>query len=178
MNLSKEKVKQTVQNTVKNVTVFLKWLFLSLLTGGVVGAVGTAFYFCIQAVTNFRQANDWIVWLLPFAGLLIVFFYRVCRVKKSQGTDLVLLAVRSPEPVPLKMAPLIFVSTVLTHLFGGSAGREGAALQLGGSLGFQVGRVFRLDEKDLHIITMCGMSAGFSALFGTPLASAVFPWKW
>lgn len=174
MGLAAEKFKQAAEELQQGMRAFLRWLFFAALTGGAVGLAGTAFYFSVRWATAFRQENGWIVWLLPAAGALIVLLYRMSGVEKSQGTNLVLLAVRSPEPVPLKMAPLIFVSTVLTHLFGGSAGREGAALQLGGSLGFQVGRLFRLDEKDLHILTMCGMSAGFAALFGTPVTSAVF----
>lgn len=174
MGLAVEKAKQQIKNLRGNLAVFLKWVLLSLLVGIVVGGAGTAFWLCMKAVTGFRMANHWIEWFLPLGGVIIVALYRVCGIKKVQGTNLVLLAVRSPERVPLRMAPLIFISTVITHLVGGSAGREGAALQLGGSLGFQIGKVFRLDEKDLHIITMCGMSAAFSALFGTPIASAVF----
>ena len=87
---------------------------------------------------------------------------------------MVLFSVRSRETVSWKTAPLIFTATVITHLLGGSAGREGAALQLGGSLGQTLGRLFRLDIKDMHIITLCGMSAGFAALFGTPIAAAIF----
>ena len=90
------------------------------------------------------------------------------------GTNLVLSAIHSDEDLPLRMAPLIFISTLITHLFGGSAGREGAALQLGGSIGNGLGKLFRFDEKDKHIMIMCGMSAAFSALFGTPMAAAVF----
>ena len=174
VGLAVEKIKQQMKNFAKDIMVFMKWVLLSAVVGLVIGGVGTGFYFCTKAVTEFRETNHWIEWLLPLGGMLIVFLYRICKVKKPQGTDLVLLAVRSPEEVPLRMAPLIFVSTVLTHLFGGSAGREGAVLQLGGSLGFQLGKLFRLDEKDLHIITMCGMSAAFAALFGTPLTSAIF----
>lgn len=169
-----EKLKEAGEKAVRGPAAFLRWLLIAVLTGGTVGLMGTALYFSVRWATAFRQESGWIVWLLPAGGALIVLLYRLCGVEKSQGTNLILLAVRSPEPVPLKMAPLIFVSTVLTHLFGGSAGREGAALQLGGSLGFQLGRLFRLNEKDLHIMTMCGMSAGFAALFGTPVTSAVF----
>ena len=86
-----------------------------------------------------------------------------------------LSAIHSGDEIPLRMAPLIFISTLITHLFGGSAGREGAALQLGGSIGNSLGRLFRFDEKDKHIMIMCGMSAAFSALFGTPMAAAIFP---
>lgn len=153
---------------------FGKWLILALVTGAVVGVVGVMFLFSINFVTDLRKAHEWLIFLLPLSGLLIVLLYHLSGVKKPQGTDLVLQAVRSPEPIPFRMAPLIFISTVLTHFCGGSAGREGAALQLGGSIGFSLGKVFRLDEKDRHIITMCGMSAAFTALFGTPIASTVF----
>ena len=104
-------------------------------------------------------ANPWLIWLLPVAGVVIVFLYRFCGKSDGLSTDLVLLAVRSKDRIPLRMAPLIFVSTLITHLFGGSAGREGAALQLGGSIAQSAGRLLKLDEKDMHIITMCGMSA-------------------
>lgn len=174
MGLLEEKAKQQGISIVKNLSIFLKWMFLSCLTGVAVGAVCTAFHFCIEFATEFRTAHMGIVYFLPLGGLAIVWLYRVCKVTRPQGTDLVLLAVRTPQEVPLRMTPLIFLSTCITHLFGGSAGREGAALQIGGSMGFQVGRLFRLDEKDLHIMTMCGMSAAFSALFGTPITSAVF----
>lgn len=80
--------------------------------------------------------------------------------------------------MPWRSGPLIFISTALTHLAGGSAGREGAAIQLGGSIANLLGRWIHLDEEDRHVIVMCGMSAAFSALFGTPMAAAVFPWKW
>lgn len=153
---------------------FFKWMFFGVLTGAVAGGAGTLFYFCIVWVTGIRNGNSWLLYLLPFGGLAIVFAYRKLGAPHPQGTDLVIEAVRSPEPVPIKMAPLIFFATAVTHLFGGSAGREGAALQIGGSLGYDVGHVFRLDEKDLHILTMCGMSACFSALFGTPITATVF----
>jgi len=153
---------------------FFKWVVLAVLIGLVAGGAGALFSLCVRWATAFREASGWVVWLLPAAGLLIVFLYRVCGVERPKGTDLVIESISSPEPIPLIMAPLIFVATCLTHLFGGSAGREGAALQLGGSLGYHVGGLFRLDEKDLHLATMCGMTACFSALFGTPLGAAMF----
>ncbi len=152
----------------------VKWILLAGLTGALAGGAGTLFYFCVAAATRLRLQNEWLVWLLPAGGALIAFLYHLAKADHSQGTNLVIEAIRSPEPVPLKMAPLIFVSTAVTHLVGGSAGREGAALQIGGSLGYGVGRLFRLDERDLHLITMCGMAACFSALFGTPVTAAVF----
>ncbi len=153
---------------------FFKWIFFGALIGAAAGGAGTLFYFCISGATRLRIGSPWLLYLLPFGGLAIVFAYRALGAPHPQGTDLVIEAVRSPEPVPLRMAPLIFFSTAVTHLFGGSAGREGAALQLGGSLGYGVGRLFRLDEKELHILTMSGMVACFSALFGTPITSTVF----
>lgn len=154
--------------------IFVKWIAIAVLLGAVIGAIGCVFYQLLGFVTQYREQHPLILWLLPLGGVLIVFLYRICGVRESQGTNLVLLAVRSEEDVPLRMAPLIFISTMITHLFGGSAGREGAALQLGGSLAQQLGRMLSLDRKDMHIITMCGMSACFAAVFGTPVAAAVF----
>ena len=95
--------------------------------------------------------------------------------EKNKGTDQVFLTVHAEKKdIPFRMAPLIFISTVLTHLCGGSAGREGAALQMGGSIGSTIGRILHLDEKDRIVLVMCGMSAAFSALFGTPMAATIF----
>lgn len=154
--------------------IFLKWLVFSILSGIIVGGIGTLFYFCMAYATQTRTDYPWLVFFLPAAGIFIVGAYRLMHDEKDTGTNLVLSAIHSGENIPLKMAPLIFISTVLTHLFGGSAGREGAALQLGGSIGNSLGRAFRFDEKDQHIMIMCGMSAAFSALFGTPMAAAIF----
>ncbi len=154
--------------------IFLKWLALGCAAGAVAGAAGTLLSFCVARAAALRESCAWLVFFLPAGGLLTVFLYRSCKVPDPEGTDLVIESIRSEKNVPLKMAPLIFVSTVLTHLFGGSAGREGAALQMGGSLGYGLGRVFRLNKKDLHLLTMSGMAACFSALFGTPVAAAVF----
>lgn len=161
------------KDMISNLQAFLKWGLLSILIGAIAGSAGTLFYFCIRYVTELRIAHDWVIWLLPLGGLGIIFLYHISKITQPKGTDLVIEAVRSPEPIPSVMAPLIFVATALTHLFGGSAGREGAALQLGGSLGYRIGKLFHLDEKDLHVVTMCGMAACFSALFGTPLTSTL-----
>ena len=152
----------------------IKWIVFSIVSGVVVGLVGTAFYFAMDWVTATRLAHPWLVLGLPFGGMAIVGLYKLLHDEKDTGTNLVLSAISAGESVPLRMAPLIFATTLLTHLFGGSAGREGAALQLGGSLGNTLGRLFRFDEKDQHVMIMCGMSAAFSALFGTPMAAAIF----
>lgn len=153
---------------------FCKWLLLSLVAGGIIGLAGTAFHMAIGWAEGFREEQQWLFWLLPVGGLFIALLYRVLGMEADPGTDMVLFSVRSEAKISLKTAPLIFIATVITHLLGGSAGREGAALQLGGSLGQSLGRLLRLDIKDLHVITLCGMSAGFAALFGTPMTAAIF----
>lgn len=170
----RQKIWAGILHVWSRVSLLLRWILFSILSGLSIGAVGTLFYYCMTYATNARANHPWLLFLLPAGGVLIVAAYRLLHDEKDTGTNLVLSAIHSGESLPLKMAPLIFLSTVLTHLFGGSAGREGAALQLGGSIGNSLGRQFRFDEKDQHIMIMCGMSAAFSALFGTPMAAAVF----
>ena len=152
--------------------ILIKWIIVGVVVGLVVGGIGTAFYFGIQYVTQLRTEHDWLILTLPFVGLLIVFLYRLAHEYNDQGTNMVIDAIARDEHLPLRKAPLIFISTILTHLAGGSSGRESAALQLGGSIGFNLGRLFKFDKNNLKIITMCGMSAAFSSLFGTPMAAA------
>lgn len=121
-----------------------------------------------------RAQHPALLFAVLLAGLLIVWLYRSCGLSTDPGTDYMLLSVRTNPGVQLRMVPLVAVSTVLTHLCGGSAGRMGAALQMGGSISGALGHWARMDKKDCHIMTMCGMAAGFSALFGTPLTAAVF----
>ena len=154
--------------------VFLKWLLYSCLIGIVVGGVAISFHYGIDWATQLRGAHPNVIFFLPLGGVAIVLFYRACHMEKDRGTNLVLVAVREAEPMKLRTTPLIYFSTILTHLVGGSAGREGAALQLGGSLAAWLGRQIRLDAKDSRIMVMCGMAAAFSALFGTPLTAAIF----
>ena len=152
----------------------LKWLLVSAAVGLLVGAAGSAFSHTLSWVNRIRAAHPWLLLTLPVGGLVIVFLYHVLKNTEDKGTNTVMAAVHGETDVSWKTAPLIFVSTVITHLCGGSAGREGAALQLGGSIASQLGRLLRLKDGDRRIIVMCGMSAGFSALFGTPMAAAVF----
>ncbi|MCD8144455.1 MAG: chloride channel protein [Oscillospiraceae bacterium] len=157
-----------------NAWTLSKWLLFSVLIGVVVGAVGALFHHAIDRVTELRQAHQWLVLLLPVAGLAIVGSYHVTGMSDDRGTEFVISSVRDAKPLRIRTAPLIFLGTVLTHLCGGSSGREGAALQLGGCISSSIGRWMKLDAKDERVITMAGMAAGFSALFGTPLAAAVF----
>ena len=164
----------TVRHGAVSLKTLGKWLLIGTMVGLIVGTVGSAFAHALSFVNGLRGSYPAMVLGLPLAGLLIVFLYRVCKNTGDRGTNTVIEAVHSSKEIPLRMAPLIFISTVLTHMFGGSAGREGAALQLGGSIANRMGRVMKLSANDRHTIVMCGMSAGFSALFGTPLAAAVF----
>ncbi len=152
----------------------VKWVIFSVIAGIVIGLVGTAFYFGMEFVTDLRAEHPWFIFLLPAAGLFIVGAYHLLKDENDAGTNLILSAIHSGDNIPLRMAPLIFVSTLITHLFGGSAGREGAALQLGGSIGNGIGKLFHFKEKEQKLLIMCGMSAAFSAVFGTPLAAAIF----
>lgn len=152
----------------------LKWLVVSSLVGLTGGAVGTAFHIAVAYAGEIRAAHPSLVLLLPVAGAVIALIYKLGKMAEDGGTDLVFTCIRSSEKLPVRMAPLIFISTVLTHLCGGSSGREGAALQIGGSIGELFSNIMKTNDKDKRILIMCGMSALFSALFGTPLTAAVF----
>ena len=151
-----------------------KWLLVAVITGTIGGPVGALFHHAIDFGNTLFNAHTWLIWLLPPGGIIIAGLYTLSHMTESGGTDQVIDSVRSGERLPLRMASLIFLCTAITHLFGGSAGREGAALQLGGSIGTQVGRILRLSTQDMHIVTLCGMSALFSALFCTPLTAVFF----
>lgn len=170
----KEQLQHCASSSVFSAASLLKWLVIASGIGAGVGVIASVFGLVLAGVNSFRQAHPLIVLGLPLGGLAIVFLYRFFKNTDDKGTNMVIATISSTERIPFRMAPLIFLSTVITHLFGGSAGREGAALQLGGSIANRVGELIHLNEKDQHIIVMCGMSAGFSALFGTPLAATVF----
>ena len=153
--------------------VALRWFFLAIPTGLVCGLVGTLFHLAVEAVTELRGEQPWLLFLLPVAGLAITAFYKWTKCE-GVGTNNVIRAVQSGEPVSLLLVPAIFLGTVLTHLCGGSAGREGAALQMGGSIGWNVGVLLHLKDHDRRTATISGMAAFFSALFGTPLTAALF----
>lgn len=158
-----------------NTRKFVKWILIGSVTGIIVGAVASAFAHCLQYATGFREANPNILFLLPVGGVMIVLFYRIFRYENNKGTDDVIDNIHKDVNLPLKMSFLIFISTVITIFFGGSVGREGAALQIGGSLGSQIGRWLKFNKEDKKIILMSGMAAAFSALFGTPIAAVFFP---
>ena len=153
---------------------FLRWTVTGILIGGLCGVVGGVFAMAVESATHLRQHHDFLIYLLPLGGLAIAGLYRLMKLPLSLGTDEIITTVRTQGRVPVLMAPAIFISTTLTHLLGGSAGREGAALQLGGSLGAAVGDLTHPKADSRRIFELCGMAALFAALFGTPLTAAIF----
>ena len=158
----------------KYIKVFLKWALLGILMGAIGGVLGAVFHHALHFVTHLRSEHTWLIYLLPVAGLLTVAIYRLKPLQRNRGTNEIIDATLDGKPVSILVAPAIFFATAITHLFGGSAGREGAALQLGGSTASMLARMFRLQEEDRKVMTMAGMSAVFAGLFGTPLTATLF----
>jgi H+/Cl- antiporter ClcA len=153
----------------------LKWLLLATAVGLLAGSASALFLFALYAATATREAHRWLVLLLPLAGFAVAWVYLQVGRRVEAGNNLLIDEIHDPQNViPLRMAPLILVSTVVSHLFGASVGREGTAVQMGGALADQVARVFRVSREDRRILLMAGISAGFASVFGTPLAGAVF----
>ena len=149
-------------------------LLFGLVVGLLVGVWGGLFARLLGAANHLREGTGWAMFLLPLAGLLVVWMYRRGGIKTAGGTDLIIQAARGEQPVSRLLAPVIFAATLLTHGFGGSAGREGAALQLGGSLAELVRTGGKLGAEFQDLAIMCGMSAGFSAVFGSQITAALF----
>lgn len=159
----------------KYIKLFLKWTVFAGIIGVLGGIVGMFFHLSVDWATETRIENPNLIYGLPIAGLIIVFLYKKFGNVKNNSTDAVVKSARRDgRKLPIVMAPLIFVATFLTHLCGGSAGREGAALQLGGAIGSGVGTAFKAKKKETPVFIICGMSALFSALFGTPLTAVFF----
>ncbi len=153
----------------------LKWLAICLLVGIFTGSASAGFLWSLEWVTNYREANVWIIALLPIAGFFIGLSYYLYGASVVKGNNLLLDEYHTPKKViPFKMAPLVYIGTILTHLFGGSAGREGTAVQIGGAIADQFTKIFKLSNSDRKILLITGISAGFASVFGTPLAGAIF----
>ena len=153
---------------------FIRILIYAAIAGLGAGVLGTLFTFSVNYVTQLRVNHPWLIYFLPIGGIVIVLLYKLAKYKDA-GTDLVINSIHSEPHLPVRIGPLIFISSVITHLFGGSAGREGAALQIGGSVGSFISKTLRLKEEDKKTLIMAGMSGCFSALFGTPLTAAILP---
>jgi H+/Cl- antiporter ClcA len=156
-------------------TYLFKWGIISLVVGVLVGSGAAWFLMGLDWATQWRGNNMQIIWLLPIGGLLIGLSYHYYGQSVVKGNNQLLDEIIQPKKIiPLRMAPLVVLGTIATHLFGGSAGREGTAVQMGGAIADQFTKVFKLNKHDRKILLIMGISAGFSAVFGTPLAGAVF----
>ena len=158
----------------KYLRVLWKWGILGCGMGVIGGLIGAAFHYTLHFVTEVRGENPWFIWLLPVGGLVSIFIYRALRMTGNRGTNEIIDAILDQKAVSILVAPAIFLASSVTHLFGGSAGREGAALQLGGSVASGISRGLKLKEKSRTVLIMSGMSAVFAGLFGTPLTAALF----
>lgn len=167
-------IKANLKSSLLYLKVLLRWTILSIIIGIIGGGLGSVFHIFIDKVTEFRVENTSIIFFLPAGGVLIAFLYKLFSSKGKIDTNRVIESIRKDKNIPFVMIPLIFISTIITHLLGGSAGREGAALQLGGSVGYNVGRLFKFDNIRMRIVVMTGMASVFSALFGTPITAAIF----
>ncbi|MBN7802293.1 voltage-gated chloride channel family protein [Algoriphagus aestuariicola] len=156
-----------------------RWLFLAALVGLLSGSASAVFLLSLDFATELRDSHLWLIAFLPLAGFAIGYVYHHYGAKSSQGNNLLLEALyHGKDPIPLRMTPLVLFGTIFTHLFGGSAGREGTAVQMGGSLADQLTKWFSLHKADRRIVIICGVSGGFASVFGTPLAGAVFSLEW
>jgi H+/Cl- antiporter ClcA len=153
----------------------LRWLSLGSLVGMLAGLGSAVLLLALDWATNTRTAHPWLLWFLPVAGLAVGLLYHYTGRSVEGGNNLLIDEIHDPKRVvPKRMAPLILLGTVVTHIFGGSAGREGTAVQMGGSFADYLTRLFSLAPADRRILLMAGISAGFASVFGTPLAGAVF----
>ncbi|WP_339253858.1 voltage-gated chloride channel family protein [Paenibacillus sp. FSL P2-0136] len=156
-------------------STFVKWVILGGLVGLLAGSASALFLASLNAVTQVRLEHAWLLFLLPAGGALVSGMYMRYGKSSLKGNNLILEQIRQGnEAIPLRMAPLVLGGTLITHLFGGSAGREGTAVQMGGSLADALGRWLRIGPLDRRILLMCGISSGFGSIFGTPLAGTVF----
>lgn len=153
-----------------------KWLFIAVFIGIIVGSASAFFLTSLHKAEDIRETNKWLIWLLPVAGMGIGLLYHYLGKNSEAGNNLLIDRAIHPqhERIPFRMAPLVLIGTIATHLFGGSAGREGTALQMAGSLSDQLAKPFKLNYADRKILIIAAIAAGFGSVFGTPLAGAIF----
>ena len=159
----------------KQVNRLIKWLIITLIISGLIGSVTAFFLYSLDLVTHFREANKWVIYSLPISGWLIGYMYHHFGNEANKGNNLIIESHHEDQKsVPFKMAPFVLIGTLLTHLSGGSAGREGTAVQMGGAIAAPFAKWFKLNHEEKKTILIMGISAGFAAVFGTPMAGAIF----
>lgn len=167
-----------LQNRFEHIAItrhLLRWTLLSIPVSFIVGSQVALFLWLLDKATQYRWQHEWLLYLLPLAGMLIYFVYKYLGKNAEAGNNLIMEEIHEPGGgVPARMTPLVLITTVVTHLFGGSAGREGTAVQMGGSMAGLIGRWLKLEPQDIRILLMCGVAAGFGAVFGTPITGAIF----
>lgn len=173
-NFMSGKIRRKAVEGVHGVARAVKWALIATVCGIACGLAGGLFVKGLQFVTGLRLRHPAFMLLLPIGGVLIFWYYHLLGDDQQKGTNIVITSIQSGEKIPSRLAPAVFVATIFSHLCGASVGREGAALQLGGSIGHIFSRAFRMDPKNGHIMVMSGMSGAFSAVFGTPVTAVFF----
>tara|TARA_R110002051_G_scaffold139763_1_gene212451 strand:- start:10433 stop:11737 length:1305 start_codon:yes stop_codon:yes gene_type:complete len=152
-----------------------KWILICAIVGFASGSISAFFLFSLEWATNWRESHLWIIALLPVGGFIIGLSYHLYGNSVVKGNNLLLEEFHSPKKIiPFRMAPLVLFGTIVTHFFGGSAGREGTAVQIGGAVADRLTKLFKLSKRDRRIVLIAGISAGFASVFGTPLAGGIF----
>ena len=168
-------------NTANLVRYIFQWLGLGAVVGILSGSASAIFLILLDWATEYREAHLWLLALLPLAGFCIGYVYHHYGANSVKGNNLLLEELyQHKQPIPLRMTPLVLFGTIFTHLFGGSAGREGTAVQMGGSLADQLQKWFpeKFNPENRRILLICGVAGGFASVFGTPLAGAIFSLEW
>ncbi|SMC19779.1 H+/Cl-antiporter ClcA [Andreprevotia lacus DSM 23236] len=164
-----------ISSLLSQLVYLAKWVLLASVAALATGSATAAFLFALDWATHTRETHRWLLLLLPLAGFVVGWLYLRLGSRVEAGNNLLIDEIHDPQKVvPLRMAPLVLGGTVISHLFGASVGREGTAVQMGGALADQLTHLFRLQHEDRRLLLMAGISAGFAAVFGTPLAGAVF----
>ncbi len=164
-----------MHDTLPILRYLLRWTPIATVTGMMAGTASALLLVSLAWATNMREAHPWLIALLPLAGLAVGCMYLYLGTSVEAGNNLILDEIHDPaRTIPVRMTPLILIGTFITQLFGGSAGREGTAVQAGASLADQLARPLRMDGRERRVLLMCGISAGFASVFGTPLAGAIF----